>query len=147
MTNKTCRRCGACCYLYKDNIKRKCKNLVLHPGINITSCRIYSRKKRVGSKTHKINGKIYYCGNREGSYFDYLGCPYNDPRAANPVINPDEFIDIKDYNFFKKTISEIFLNDFIEEFSGIKIYPEWNKFVECEMPNYGGNKKLKIFSN
>ena len=71
-----CKRCGACCYLYINGLKIKCKHLVIiKPGL--TSCRIYKNKNRVGKVIMTIDGKNYKCFEREKSTYDFLGCPYN----------------------------------------------------------------------
>ena len=63
-----CKRCGKCC--------GPCPNLIRFK--NLTSCRIYNSKKRVGTFIYKDKlGIKHYCINRLNSKWDYIGCPYN----------------------------------------------------------------------
>jgi len=83
-----CNRCGSCCHLYIDDKKIKCKHLVYLKN-GKTLCRIYNKKKRIGSIIAIYNGKKYFCSSRERSTYDYKGCPYN---SGKPIIDDPNFL-------------------------------------------------------
>ena len=87
-----CLRCGSCCFtnLAKDgklypSRKKKCKFMVKLPS-GSTVCRVYN--KRLGTVLSEDKFHKTFCGVREGSTFDYEGCPFNTDKKVAGVDIP-----------------------------------------------------------
>jgi len=71
----TCKRCGKCCYLELDGVRKKCKYLIKVGNNSV--CRIYNAPDRIGKFIGQIGITKFYCINREDTDNEYDGCPYN----------------------------------------------------------------------